>query len=104
MIKFGIIGAGWRSKFYLRIAMLVPEIFSVSGIYIRNPEKRIEFSKKYDVNMISYGSELNMIKDGCVKILKKVKTDGNTVRLSALQPKIKKLFLICSLNSIMEIE
>ena len=48
MIKFGIIGAGWRSKFYLRIAMLVPEIFSVSGIYIRNPEKRIEFSKKYN--------------------------------------------------------
>ena len=41
MIKFGIIGAGWRSEFYLRIAMLVPEIFSVSGIYIRNPEKRI---------------------------------------------------------------
>ena len=39
-----------------------------------------------------------------VKILKKVKTDGNTVRLSALQQKIKKLFLICSLNSIMEIE
>ena len=48
MIKFGIIGAGWRSEFYLRIAMLVPEIFSVSGIYIRNPEKRIEFSKKYN--------------------------------------------------------
>ena len=38
-----------------------------------------------------------------VKILKKVKTDGNTVRLSALQQKIKKLFLICSLGSIMEI-
>lgn len=39
-----------------------------------------------------------------VKILKKVKTDGYTVRLSALQPKIKKLFLICALDSIMEIE
>ena len=39
-----------------------------------------------------------------VKILKKAKTDGNTVRLTALQPKIKKLFLICALDSIMEIE
>lgn len=39
-----------------------------------------------------------------VKILKKAKTDGNTVRLIALQPKIKKLFLICALDSIMEIE
>lgn len=49
MIKYGIIGAGWRSEFYLRIANLVPEAFSVSGIYIRNPEKRKEFSKKYNV-------------------------------------------------------
>ena len=39
-----------------------------------------------------------------VKILKMAKTDGNTVRLSALQPKIKKLFVICALDSIMEIE
>ena len=39
-----------------------------------------------------------------VKILKKAKTDGHTVRLTALQPKIKKLFLICALDSIMEIE
>ncbi len=39
-----------------------------------------------------------------VKILKMAKTDGNGLRLSALQPKIKKLFLICALDSIMEIE
>lgn len=51
MIKYGIIGAGWRSEFYLRIAALAPEIFSVSGIYIRNPQKREEFSKKYNVSI-----------------------------------------------------
>ena len=49
MIKFGIVGAGWRSEFYLRIAALLPEEFSVSGIVIRNPEKREEFAKKYSV-------------------------------------------------------
>lgn len=38
-----------------------------------------------------------------VKILKAVKTDGNKMTLAALQAKIKKLFLICSLDSIMEI-
>lgn len=38
-----------------------------------------------------------------VKILKTVKTDGHKMTLAALQPKIKKLFLICSLDSIMEI-
>lgn len=51
MIKYGIIGAGWRSEFYLRIANLVPEKFSVSGIYIRNPEKRKVFSEKYNVKI-----------------------------------------------------
>lgn len=39
-----------------------------------------------------------------VKILKNVKTDGHKMTLKGLQPKIKKLFLICSLNTIMEIE
>lgn len=38
-----------------------------------------------------------------VKILKTVKADGYTMKLCGLQSKIKKLFLICSLDSIMEI-
>lgn len=48
MIKYGIVGAGWRSEFYLRIAALMPDIFKVSGIYIRNKQKREEFSKKFN--------------------------------------------------------
>ena len=38
-----------------------------------------------------------------VKILKTLKSNGHTMRLVGLQSKIKKLFLICSLDSIMEI-
>ena len=38
-----------------------------------------------------------------VKILKTLKENGHSVRLVDLQPKIKKLFLICSLDKIMEI-
>ena len=48
MIKYGIVGAGWRSEFYLRIADLLPDTFKVSGIYIRNRQKREGFSKKYN--------------------------------------------------------
>ena len=48
MIKYGIVGAGWRSEFYLRIAALLPDSFKVSGIYIRNKQKQEEFSKKYN--------------------------------------------------------
>ena len=39
-----------------------------------------------------------------VKILKAVKSDGYTMRLTGLQAKIKKLFLICSLDSIMQLD
>ena len=38
-----------------------------------------------------------------VKILKTVKSKGKKMKLTALQSKIKKLFLICSLDKIMEI-
>ncbi len=38
-----------------------------------------------------------------VKILKSVQKDGNTVKLLGLQPKIKKLFVICALDRLMEI-
>ena len=38
-----------------------------------------------------------------VKILKTLKTDGKSMRLVGMQAKIKKLFLICSLDKIMEI-
>lgn len=38
-----------------------------------------------------------------VKILKKAKTDGNTLKLTGLQPKIKKLFVICALDRIIDI-
>ena len=58
MIKYGIIGAGWRSQFYLRIAELLPQKFSVSGIYIRNSEKQKEFADKYNVNICSSLEEL----------------------------------------------
>ena len=39
-----------------------------------------------------------------VKILKLVKTDVHSLRLTGLQPRIKKLFLICSLDTIMGID
>ena len=38
-----------------------------------------------------------------VKLLKAIKTDGHKMVLSNLQTKIKKLFVICSLDSIIEL-
>ncbi len=39
-----------------------------------------------------------------VKILKKIRTDGFTMKLIKLHPRLKKLFVICALDTIMEIE
>ena len=39
-----------------------------------------------------------------VKILKKVKSDGHALRILDLQPRLKKLFVICALDRIMEIK
>ena len=38
-----------------------------------------------------------------VKILKHAKTDGHKLRLNGLSPRLKKLFVICALDTIMEI-
>lgn len=51
MIRYAIIGAGWRSEFYLRIAAFLPDTFKVSGIYIRNKEKQHLVSAKYKVRV-----------------------------------------------------
>lgn len=58
MIRYAVIGAGWRSEFYLRIAALMPEKFEVSGIYIRNGQKRGEFQRKYKVKITESLEEL----------------------------------------------
>lgn len=39
-----------------------------------------------------------------VKLFKHVRAAGKNMRLSGLQPKIKKLFTICALDKIMEID
>ena len=59
-------------------------------------------------NVVFGCEELNFIDSTTlgtfVKILKAVKSDGYTMRLTGLQAKIKKLFLICSLDSIMQLD
>lgn len=38
-IQFGIVGGGWRTEFYLRIAMASPQRFHITGIVVRDEEK-----------------------------------------------------------------
>jgi predicted dehydrogenase len=39
-VEFAIVGAGWRARFYLRLAERLSDQFCVSGVVVRDPAKR----------------------------------------------------------------
>lgn len=49
MIRFGVVGTGWRTRFFLRIAHARPDLFEVVGIVTRDIERAREWAKPYDV-------------------------------------------------------
>jgi predicted dehydrogenase len=49
MIRFGVVGTGWRTKFFLRIAHARPDLFEVVGVVTRDVEKAIQWMQPYDV-------------------------------------------------------
>jgi predicted dehydrogenase len=49
MIEFGIIGGGWRTQFFLRIARALPERFRITGILVRNEEKGRKLHEEWGV-------------------------------------------------------
>ncbi|MFB3883129.1 MAG: Gfo/Idh/MocA family protein [Armatimonadota bacterium] len=65
-IEFGMVGAGWRCEFYMRIARALPERFSVTGVVARNPEKREAFGRRWGVRMCADADELLMTKPSFV--------------------------------------
>ena len=53
MINFIIIGGGWRSEFYLRIAKMLPEVFSANAICVRNPKRAKYLSNEFNIKTVS---------------------------------------------------
>jgi predicted dehydrogenase len=62
-IRFGIIGGGWRSLFFLRIAQAMPEKFEVGGMFVRNPVKGQELEAAWGVKTYRTLDELLRIND-----------------------------------------
>jgi predicted dehydrogenase len=48
-IRFGIVGSGWRTQFYLRIARLMPERFEVTGVVTRHVGRGREVERSWGV-------------------------------------------------------
>lgn len=53
VIRFGIIGGGWRAEFYLRIAQALPEYFQVAAVLVRDPEKGARLTQKWGIPTFS---------------------------------------------------
>lgn len=52
-ISFAVIGGGWRSEFYLRIAAALPERFKVTGVLLRDKAKGLAYAHRWNVR--AYG-------------------------------------------------
>ena len=57
-VTFAMLGGGWRSEFYTRIANAVPERFCLRAVWIRNPEKAERYRQKYGVPVAASFEEL----------------------------------------------
>jgi len=59
-IVFGIIGSGWRTEFFLRIARELPERFKVSGVVTRTEDSGKNIEVKFGVR--TYRTIDNLLK------------------------------------------
>jgi hypothetical protein len=48
-IIFGVVGSGWRSEFYLRVAKELSDKLEVCGLVTRNEEKGTAFEKRWGI-------------------------------------------------------
>lgn len=47
--RFGVVGGGWRSEFYLRLARDLPDQFEITGLYSRSAEHREEVAHRFGI-------------------------------------------------------
>jgi len=57
-IRLGIVGGGWRARFFITAAQHLPEIFELTGVYLRNPEKAAALSAELNIPTFTSLEEL----------------------------------------------
>ena len=58
MIRFAVIGSGWRSLFYVRIARALPEMFELTALLCRGQEKADRIQKEYGIHTTTSEDEV----------------------------------------------
>lgn len=57
-IEIGIVGGGWRTEFFMRIAHALPERFRVTGVVVRDTEKADAFESAWHAKTFRSHQEL----------------------------------------------
>ena len=57
-IRFGIIGSGWRTEFYLRVAQALPDTFQITGVLTREAERAEVITRDWGVPAVLSVDEL----------------------------------------------
>ncbi len=53
MIRFGAVGTGWRTRFFLRVAQARPDLFQAVGVVTRDVGAAKDWAAPYDVPLFS---------------------------------------------------
>ncbi len=48
-IRFGVVGSGWRTLFYLRVARARPDLFEVAGVVSRTAERAAAVTREWGI-------------------------------------------------------
>ena len=62
IIRFAIVGSGWRSLFYVRIAKALPEKFKLLAMLCRTQEKADKMATEYNIPTSTSESEVLAMK------------------------------------------
>ena len=49
LVTFAVVGGGWRSRFYLRVAQALPDRFCCVGMVVRDPQKGLSQERAFGV-------------------------------------------------------
>ena len=115
MIRFGIVGSGYRAMFYVRVAKALPEIFDLCMVLCRSEEKAKEISKTYGVVTGTKEQELiGMKPDFIVSAVDKAGMHDNVIKwagfgipvlsetpVSLDKDKLRELWKMCDISGML---
>lgn len=57
-VTFGVVGSGWRSEFFVRLAALLPEQLTLVGAAVRRAQSVEEVGRRWNVPVYLSAAEL----------------------------------------------